>query len=362
MSFVAKIFVNHDEVGPGCGPFDLYSVTDNTGIYGQNCSASEISTTPFLVDVPRGDGITGLTASTGYTFTAPSPLTKKIQIRFKGVCIDNPPLSICIIGIPTPTPTPTPSPTPTATPTATPTLTPTPPPTNTPTPTPTPSPTPTPTPGCDFNGSAVYGNTLPTPTPNPTSTPTVTPTATPTVTPDPTPTPFETTFSGYVSLNNGPSACSGGEYAAVNVTVRGTSLCTLTKVLGLSSPTYGNVYGDMTNDDTFWVSNGTDEREFKRDGSAQTGTAQTSCTSCSNPPTPTPGPTVTPIPESYYDYVRCTGPTSGVSPIYSVALSGSAPSGITIEGNCFSPLNGIQYTSPANYEIKTYTGTGCACD
>ena len=123
MSFVAKIFVNHDEVGPGCGPFDLYSVTDTTGIYGENCSANVISTTPFLVDVPRGDGITGLTASTGYTFTAPSPLTKKIQIRFKGVCVDNPSIEICIIGIPTPTPTPTPSPTPTATPTATPTLT-----------------------------------------------------------------------------------------------------------------------------------------------------------------------------------------------------------------------------------------------
>ena len=180
----------------------------------------------------------------------------------------------------------------------------------------------------------------------------------------PTPTPFETTFSGFVSLVNGPSACSGGEYSNVNITVVGTSLCNLTKVKGLSSTTYGSVYGDMTNNTTFWVSDGTDEREFMRDGSAQTGTAQTACTLCSGaPPTSTPLPP-TPTPESYYDYVRCTGPNSGVSPIYSVAISSGsgAPAGIIIEGNCFSPLNSIQYTSPANYEIKTYTGTGCACD
>jgi hypothetical protein len=165
-----------------------------------------------------------------------------------------------------------------------------------------------------------------------------------------------------VSLLDGPDACAGGGYSNVNITVQGTSLCNFTKVLGLSSPTYGNVYADMVVDDTYYITDGIDHREIKRDGSAQTGTAQTACTSCSNPPTPTPVPDVTPTPESYYDYVRCTGPTSGVSPIYSVALSGGAPSGITIEGNCFSPLNGIQYTSPANYEIKTYTGTGCACD
>ena len=185
-----------------------------------------------------------------------------------------------------------------------------------------------------------------------------------TVTPlPPTNTPFQTTFSGYVSLVNGPSACSGGEYSNVNITVQGTSLCNFTKVLGLSSTTYGNVYGDMTNNTTFYITDGTDHREILRDGSAETGTAQTACTSCSNPATPEP-PSPTPTPESYYDYVRCTGPTSGVSPIYSVAISSGsgAPAGIIIEGNCFSPLNSIQYTSPANYEIKTYTGTGCACD
>ena len=119
-----------------------------------------------------------------------------------------------------------------------------------------------------------------------------------------------------MSLIDGPNACSGGEFEEVNITVQGTSLCNLTKIKGLSSTTYGNVYAEMINNDPFWVSDGTDEREFMRDGSAQTGTAQTSCTSCSNPPTPTPTPippTPTPIPPaSYTQYVGCGyGTTEG---------------------------------------------------
>jgi hypothetical protein len=202
-----------------------------------------------------------------------------------------------------------------------------------------------------------------TPTPTPSPTPTVTPTATPTVTPDPTPTPFETTFSGYVSLINGPSACGGGEYAAVNVTVRGTSLCTLTKVLGLSSPTYGNVYGDMIGDDTFWVSNGTDEREFKRDGSAQTGTAQTSCTSCSNPPTPTPEPTPTQIPSTYDVYQRCD-----LTAIYYVNYSAGNLNTVTINSECCSKIstNVDDAYMLDNYSsaifFSTYTNAICSCD
>lgn len=156
MSFVAKIFVDYSEVGPACGPFDLYSITDNTGIYGENCAANEISPTPFLTDVPKGNGITGLTANGGFTFTAPSPLTKKIQIRFKGNCSGKTPIDVCIVGIPTPTPTPTP--------TATPTV------------------TPTPTPACVMNGGSAIYTAEPTGTPTPTPTATATPTVTPTPT------------------------------------------------------------------------------------------------------------------------------------------------------------------------------------
>ncbi len=149
---------------------------------------------------------------------------------------------------------------------------------------------------CNVSGDCTYCGPTPTPlpatvTPLPaTSTPLpatdtpVPPTPTPTplpatntpVPPTPTPTPFETTF-----------------------TVQGTSLCNLTKVLGLSSTTYGNVYNDMIVSDTFWISDGTDEREFMRDGSAQTGTPQTSCTACPAAPTATPTPlpaTNTPVP------------------------------------------------------------------
>ena len=268
MSFVAKIFVNHDEVGPGCGPFDLYSVTDTTGIYGENCSANVISTTPFLVDVPRGDGITGLTASTGYTFTAPSPLTKKIQIRFKGVCVDNPSIEICIIGIPTPTPTPTPSPTPTATPTATPTLTPTPEPTNTPTPTPTPSPTPTPTPGCDFNGSAIYGTLAPTPTP---------------IGPTPTPTPIIFSVKYGLVSNGASAACNANN--SLNITTNNGVFCSATNVYGVASLPSG-LYFFVYNDQSINV-NVTNLNN--------TGVVTSSgCQVCPDASTPTPNPTSTP--------------------------------------------------------------------
>ena len=83
MSFVAKIFVDPDKVGPGCEPFDLISGTDGTGIYGQNCNANDFgNNTPFLVDVSVED----LTNINGFTFTAPSPLTKVVKIVSKGVC------------------------------------------------------------------------------------------------------------------------------------------------------------------------------------------------------------------------------------------------------------------------------------
>jgi hypothetical protein len=191
------------------------------------------------------------------------------------------------LAIPGPTATPEPTVVPTATPTVTPepTVVPTVVPTATPTVTPEPTVVPT----------AV-------PTNVPTAVPTAVPTNTPvpaTATPTPQPTPFETTFSGFVSLVNGPTACAGGEYGNVNITVQGTSLCNLTQIKGLSSTLYGNVYGDMTNNTTFWVSNGTDEREFIRNGSAETGTAQTACTACPAAPTATPTPlpaTSTPVP------------------------------------------------------------------
>jgi hypothetical protein len=276
--------------------------------------------------------VTGLTLHSTYYIYIEAD--RKVSGSNCNVSLTNEMVSITGIPTPTPTPTNTPTPTPTNTPLP-PTNTPLPP-TNTPLPpTVTPIPatvTPTPTPNCDFNGSAVYGVISVTSTPLPptntplpvTSTP-LPPTNTPlpvTSTPlpptntpiPPTSTPFQTTFSGYVSLLDGPTACAGGEYSNVNITVQGTSLCNFTKVLGLSSPTYGNVYGDMSNNDTYYITDGTDHREILRDGSAQTGTAQTSCTSCSGPPpTNTPLPsTPTPTPGPVTPYTGCGyGTTEG---------------------------------------------------
>ena len=179
----------------------------------------------------------------------------------------------------------------------------------------------------------------------------------------PTPTPFETTFSGFVSLVNGPSACSGGEYSNVNITVVGTSLCNLTKVKGLSSTTYGSVYGDMTNNTTFWVSDGTDEREFMRDGSAQTGTAQTACTLCSGaPPTSTPLPP-TPTPQTYDVYERCD-----TTAIYYVDYSSGNLTTVTINSECCSRITQnvdsayIATNYPSAIFFSSFTNVTCPCD
>jgi hypothetical protein len=168
-----------------------------------------------------------------------------------------------------------------------------------------------------------------------------------------------------VSLLDGPDACAGGGYSNVNITVLGTSLCNFTKVLGLSSPDYGNVYGDMINDDTYYITNGTDYREIKRDGSAQTGTAQTSCTSCSNPVTPEP-PTPTPIPSTYDVYGRCDD--AGVTKYY-VYYDSNNLQQITINGACCFRLSQnvdnayiIDNYSPSPTFFLAYTNTNCFCN
>ena len=179
----------------------------------------------------------------------------------------------------------------------------------------------------------------------------------------PQPTPFETTFSGYVSLVNGPSACSGGEYDNVNITVQGTSLCNFSKVLGLSSTTYGNVYSDMTNNTTFYITDGTDHREILRDGSAETGTAQTACTLCSGaPPTSTPLPP-TPTPQTYDVYERCD-----LTAIYYVEYSSGNLTTVTINSECCSRIDTNKDSAymatnyPSAIFFSSFTNTICACD
>ena len=376
--YISYVSADNACAGGSFVPFFAYSFQ---GTGGDLCSATSIYGTIILSEIDPGSEFWISDGTQVRSFTKGLGITGNATPN--GAC------SSC--------PTPTPTPTPTLTPTPTPTLT------------PTPTPTATPIPaecveyvnievteagnvtyldcrgvsqiqnvgiGPDVIGtslncvqrSTLSGTAMFTITgfgPNcvlPTFTPTPTPTLTPTPSPTPTATPFETTFSGYVSLVNGPSACAGGEYSNVNITVVGTSLCSLTKVKGLSSPTYGNVYGDMIVNDTFWVSNGTDEREFLRDGSAQTGTAQTACTACAAP-TPTPVPTSTPVPSTYDVYERCD-----LTAIYYVDYNAGNLSFVTINSECCSRIVQnvdsayIASNYPSAIYFASFTNVTCPCE
>jgi hypothetical protein len=77
---------------------------------------------------------------------------------------------------------------------------------------------------------------------------------------------------------------------------------------------------------------------------------------------PAPSPSPSPSPIYYYDYVRCTGRGAYEAPIFTVQITGDAPNSLTIAGTCFSQFDGIGYTGTANYPVRAYTATGCACD
>ena len=133
----------------------------------------------------------------------------------------------------------------------------------------------------------------------PTTTTTTTTTAAPTTTTT-TPAPTTTTttvatavVAGYVSLLDDASACTGGEYASVNITVVGSTICNATSIIGLSSTPFGNVFSDMDPNQVFYVSNGTDSREFTRVGTTSTATPNAACVSC---PTTTTTSTTTAAP------------------------------------------------------------------
>jgi hypothetical protein len=77
-------------------------------------------------------------------------------------------------------------------------------------------------------------------------------------------------------------------------------------------------------------------------------------------PGPAPSPSVSPV--VYYDYVKCAGAGAYERPIYTVQITGDAPNSLTIAGACFSPFDGISYSGTANYPVRAYSSTGCACD
>ena len=104
--------------------------------------------------------------------------------------------------------------------------------------------------------------------------------------------PAQATFTGFVSIVDTDTACAGGEYGLVTITVYGTNLCDATSVRSLSSVSYGNVYGDFGNNETFYIARLSNTREFQRNGSAENGTPQTACVSCPTTTT-TEAPTTT---------------------------------------------------------------------
>jgi hypothetical protein len=128
-----------------------------------------------------------------------------------------------------------------------------------------------------------------TPTDAPTDAPTVTPTDAPTVTPTAAPTAAPTTFTGFVSLADEGTACEGGEYGLVTITIIGTTLCNATSIRALSSATIGNLYSDFDGSQVFYVSRLGKVREFTRVSTLQRGTPTSECSDC-----PTAAPTVTP--------------------------------------------------------------------
>jgi len=110
-----------------------------------------------------------------------------------------------------------------------------------------------------------------------------------------------------VSLVNESTACSGGEYASVSITVQGTTICDATAIIGLSSNPYGNVFGDMIFDDIFYVSVAGSSRTFQRSGNGFIGYPTNGCSLC---PTPTPTPTVTATPTATPTVTPTSTPTS----------------------------------------------------
>jgi hypothetical protein len=136
------------------------------------------------------------------------------------------------------------------------------------------------------NGTLTNSTVCPGPTTtSTTTTSTSTTTSTTTIAP--------VTFTGFISLVDEATACNGGEYGLVTITVQGSTLCNATQVTSLSSAIYGNVYNDFISNETFYINRLGNVRTFQRDGAAQTGTPQAACVSCPTTTSTTTEPPIT---------------------------------------------------------------------
>jgi hypothetical protein len=142
---------------------------------------------------------------------------------------------------------------------------------------------------CEF-----YSYAAPTPPP-PTPAP---PTPAPPTPAPPTPAPpTQTTFTGFVSIADEQSACDGGEYGLVSITVFGTTLCDATSVRAMTIVATGvSVYVDLIVEEVFYISRLSKARSFTRNSRTATGRPNSPCTDCATPPPPTPPPPTPPPP------------------------------------------------------------------
>ena len=89
-----------------------------------------------------------------------------------------------------------------------------------------------------------------------------------------------TTYLGFVSQVDGATACAGGDYGQISITILGTSICNATKVTALPA----GVWSDILPDAEFWVYKKTggdfSNRKFKRDGSANSASPIAACVAC----------------------------------------------------------------------------------
>jgi hypothetical protein len=341
-------YISYDSASNACagGSFVPYFAYSFDGVGGDLCSATSIYGDIILSDIDPGSEFWISSGSQVRSFTKGLGITGNATPN--GAC------GTCPTATPTPTPTATPLP---------PTYTPTPTPTSTPTPTPTIDPYfyyEADRYECLLDGSCSFVETLiiandislvininrfrldpttgyifivtdivssqvalltnmvglgttncssfcaqpPTPTPTATGTPTPTPTntpepptPTPTATATPTPTPIPSyTFTVYLSETSAEVACVGGDtpygsYFLFQVTGNGINMC--------SSTTFRIDELPVLDFGTFYMSDGTSNRELQRTGgpSSKNAIPLTSCVICPAPTsTPTPTPTNTPQP------------------------------------------------------------------
>jgi hypothetical protein len=193
----------------------------------------------------------------------------------------------------------------------------------------------------------------------PTTTTTTTTTLAPTTT---TTTQATAIVAGYVSLldDGGPAACAGGEFSSVNITVVGSTICNATSIIGLSSTLFGNVFAEMDPNELFFVSDGTNSRQFTRNGTASTASPNGGCAACPVPTTTTTAaPTTTTTTPAPTTTTTTIAPTTTTTTVYIPPPTSYQYS--ATQCSDFGPFT-IYYATQSLVEGRTYYVNGTPKD